>query len=65
MVVMMMMIMFSHGSNRKRGSVLFIFNLLLRLVKIAEERIKHLASNNDAIICICCITVDKPSGPPV
>jgi hypothetical protein len=24
-----------------------------------------LASNNDAIIYICCITVDKPSGPPV
>jgi len=64
-MVVMMMIMFSHGSNRKRGSVLFIFNLLLRLVKIAEEHIKHLASNNDAIIYICCITVDKPSGPPV
>jgi hypothetical protein len=24
-----------------------------------------LASNNDAIIYIRCITVDKPSGPPV
>jgi hypothetical protein len=43
-MVVMMMIMFSHGSNRKPGVVLAILGLPLRSVKVTVEPMQALPS---------------------